>query len=389
MREIALKFTRKRESITFGLLITLFLTLLGCQSAAELGAEPAVEAAVLVDVAVVEAPTSIPAPTLPAPSVSISGAADPAAAPPSFAPLSAADVAATAEARLPTATLFPTATRWATATPFATITTTPQATFTPPPPPLSAGQDHYWLRRPVPEGSAVWTDKAYPFGSTRNGSLRPHHGVEFNVTYDTPVLAAANGEVVYAAADDGQTIGPELNFYGNVIVVKIDGLVMGQEIFILYGHLNAIQVTAGQRVNAGDVLGLSGATGVADGPHLHFEVRVGANTYAESRNPLLWLYPFSGRGTVAGRVTWPDGSAVLEAPVSLRRVDGTSRYAATTTYADSALRSDPTWGENFALDDVDAGFYELTVGSGEGKQTVDLWVYAGQTTFVEVMLAAP
>jgi len=89
---------------------------------------------------------------------------------------------------------------------------------------------------------------------------------------------------------------------------------------------------------------------------------------------------------VAGRITWPNGVVARNVPVSLQRIDAASAYAATTTYADNSVNPDDTWNENFVLDDVQAGYYELTVGSGSNKIKVELWVHPFQTTFVEVVL---
>lgn len=265
-------------------------------------------------------------------------------------------------------------------------TPTPQPTFTPPALPFTSDKDHYWLRRPIPEGGTVWTDKTYPYGSTRGGTLRPHHGVEFYVPTGTPVLAAASGTVIVAGADDAQIHGPHANFYGNLVIIQLDSTLAGQPVYNLYAHLSEIFVNEGQHVDAEQIIAYSGATGVADGSHLHFEVRVGQNSYESTRNPLLWLYPFPEHGTVAGRVTWPSGEPAHEAPVFLRRIDALSKYAATTTYAEGSINPDEAWNENFALDDVVAGYYEVEVRIGEKKYKQEVWVFPYQTSFVEITL---
>lgn len=264
------------------------------------------------------------------------------------------------------------------------VTPTPKPTFTPPALPKTPPWEHYWLRRPIPEGGTVWTDKAYPYGSTRSGTLRTHHGVEFNVAAGTPALAAASGTVLIAGTDQDEELGPTSSFYGNVIVIELDAKLEEQRVFILHGHLSEIRVNAGQHVQAQEVIALSGATGVADGAHLHFEVRVGENSYDATRNPLLWLYPFPDRGVVAGRIISPSGLPIDNLMVSIRRIDAPSPYSATTSYADSSVNSDDNWNENFALDDLYAGYYELTVGSGEHKVNQELWVYPYQTSFIEI-----
>jgi murein DD-endopeptidase MepM/ murein hydrolase activator NlpD len=232
----------------------------------------------------------------------------------------------------------------------------------------------------------VWTDKAYPYGSTRGGALRPHHGVEFNVPAGTAIFAAAGGVVIAAGDDLATPYGPHTNFYGNLVIIQHDFLYNNQALYTLYAHLSEVQVSVGQVVAAAEQIALSGGSGVADGPHLHFEVRVGQNSYQSTRNPLLWLNPFPGRGAVAGRVTFSDGRLAYETPVTLRRLDAPAPYNGTTTYAQEQPNPDDLWQENFVLDDVAAGYYELTVRQGEATVKAELWVYPYQTSFVELAL---
>ncbi len=234
----------------------------------------------------------------------------------------------------------------------------------------------------MPPTSSLWTDKSYPYGSTRGGMLRPHTGVEFGVAAGTPVLAVAPGTVVAAGSDAQIAYGPQTDFYGNLVIVELDGTT---PTFSLYGHLSEVSVAVGQSVAAGDVLGLSGATGVADGPHLHFEVRVGQNAYGATRNPLLWLAPLPQTGVVAGRIVSPSGDLLYEAPITLRRVDGSAPYTATTSYALGEPNGDLI-GENFAVDDVVGGFYEVVVDNGRRRFTTELWVYPGRVNWVELVV---
>ena len=324
-----------------------------------------------------------PSPTAPPPVLVI---VSPSADQRSFSTLSDADLTATASidsqsAAVPTATVAPTE-RPTDAPP----TATPAPTFTPPALPRTPDWEHYWLRRPVSEESTVWTDKAYPYGSTRGGELRAHHGVEFNVPAGTQVMATASGTIVTAGSDDIDLLGAENDFYGNVVVIQHDTALASQPVFTLYGHLSEILVEVGDKVNALDVIALSGASGVADGAHLHFEVRLGANSYDNTRNPLLWLYPFPDRGVVAGLVTYPDGAPAPNVPLTLRRIDAPSPYASTTSYADRTVNPDDAWEENFALDDIYAGYYELTAGTGEDKVKLEFWVYPYQTSFIDIVL---
>jgi murein DD-endopeptidase MepM/ murein hydrolase activator NlpD len=100
--------------------------------------------------------------------------------------------------------------------------------------------------------------------------LRPHghHGIDFVAKAGTPVVAAADGQVV--GSTDLDAGGAK---YGKTIqVAHANGLVS------MYAHLDRRLVASGDVVRAGQVIGLSGATGKVTGPHLHFEVRQGAQT---------------------------------------------------------------------------------------------------------------
>lgn len=245
--------------------------------------------------------------------------------------------------------------------------------------------EQLWLQRPVPMSGPAWTDKAYPYGSTRGGMLRPHTGVEFVVASGTPVLAVASGTVVVAGSDAEIAYGPHVNFYGSLVIIELDSNDT-TPLYALYGHLSEVAVTPGQQVARGDVLGLSGASGVADGPHLHFEVRVGQNDYNTTRNPLLWLEPLPQTGVVVGRIVAPGGQLLYEAPISLVRADAIAPYTATTSYADGEPNSDSAMGENFVLDDVVPGFYQAIVDTGSRRYTANLWVYPGRVNWVEIVV---
>ena len=198
-------------------------------------------------------------------------------------------------------------------------------------------------------------------------------------------MAAASGTVIVAGDDHQTELGAAPDFYGNVVVIEHDTGLDGEAVYSLYGHLSDIYVAVGQRVLAQDLIAASGASGVADGPHLHFEVRVGENNYSATRNPLLWLYPFPDRGVVAGQVSNRAGQAISNAPLNLRRIDAPSAYAATTSYADGSVNPDNKWQENFVFDDVVTGYYELTIGDGDDKIELEFWVYPYQTNIVEVI----
>jgi murein DD-endopeptidase MepM/ murein hydrolase activator NlpD len=100
------------------------------------------------------------------------------------------------------------------------------------------------------------------FGTRRvfNGKLASvHKGLDYHAVSGTPVYAANAGRVVLARA---------LFYEGNCVVID-----HGEQFTTIYMHLSKIQVTEGQKVAAHQLLGLSGGTGRATGPHLHMAAR--------------------------------------------------------------------------------------------------------------------
>jgi len=107
------------------------------------------------------------------------------------------------------------------------------------------------------------------------GVKRPHRGVDYAAPIGTPVKAAGDGKVLFVGTKGG---------YGRTIILQHGG-----QISTLYGHLSRFQrgLRSGARVRQGQIIGYVGKTGVATGPHLHYEFRLnGAH-----RNPLTVKLP--------------------------------------------------------------------------------------------------
>jgi murein DD-endopeptidase MepM/ murein hydrolase activator NlpD len=100
-----------------------------------------------------------------------------------------------------------------------------------------------------------------PFGERFHpilGYMRFHKGVDLGAAAGTPIVAAADGRVVSAGWHGG---------YGRqVAIVHAGGLETS------YGHMSAIAAAPGEMVRRGQVIGYVGSSGLATGPHLHFEV---------------------------------------------------------------------------------------------------------------------
>ena len=232
---------------------------------------------------------------------------------------------------------------------------------------------------------------SYQFGSTAGNRYRAHHGIDISNRLGTSVRAAAAGTVVHAGWDDPEILGPYGGFYGNTVVIRLDRRlpVAGGEldVFLLLGHLNEVLVEQGQHVEPSDPVARVGMTGIAIGPHLHVEIRLGANTYAHNVNPYLWVQPTGNNGAVAVRILSADGRTWPAARVTLARFQGGRAVWARQieTYMDiENIGPDPSWGENGAMGSVPPGTYYL-VGRVNGEELrSELIVKPGETTFVEL-----
>ena len=92
--------------------------------------------------------------------------------------------------------------------------------------------------------------------------FRAHKGVDYAAARGTPVRASGNGRVIFSGRKGG---------YGKTLVLQ-----HGSAYTTLYAHLNGFAkgVRKGRRVEQGQIIGYVGSTGLATGPHLHYEFRV-------------------------------------------------------------------------------------------------------------------
>jgi murein DD-endopeptidase MepM/ murein hydrolase activator NlpD len=99
-----------------------------------------------------------------------------------------------------------------------------------------------------------------------------HTGQDFAAPIGTPVHALADGTIIFASYDGA---------YGNKIAIQhAEGLITW------YAHLSAFEVKLGDKVQAGQLIGLVGNTGNTTGPHLHLEIRPHDDVPVD---PLPWL----------------------------------------------------------------------------------------------------
>jgi murein DD-endopeptidase MepM/ murein hydrolase activator NlpD len=101
------------------------------------------------------------------------------------------------------------------------------------------------------------------------GTSRMHNGQDFEVPYGTNVYATGDGSVIESGWNSGG--------FGNCIVID-----HGYGLQTVYGHLSDIKVVTGQNVKRGDLIGISGSSGLSSGPHLHYQVE----QFGAHKNPV-------------------------------------------------------------------------------------------------------
>lgn len=115
------------------------------------------------------------------------------------------------------------------------------------------------------------TELTSPFGTKRvyNGHMNGfHQGLDFRARTPIPIKAPENARVALAK---------DLYFTGNTVILD-----HGYGLYTIYGHMSRLDVKAGDRITKAQILGLSGASGRATGPHLHW----GAVLMRQKFNPL-------------------------------------------------------------------------------------------------------
>jgi murein DD-endopeptidase MepM/ murein hydrolase activator NlpD len=162
------------------------------------------------------------------------------------------------------------------------------------------GETRQGLMRPVPG----WQTSGY--GMRRHpvlGYTRMHKGVDFHAPYGSPIYAVSDGTVEFAGRHGG---------HGNFVKLGHGG---GLETG--YAHMSRIAVSRGERVRRGEVIGYVGSTGLATGPHLHFEVYRNGHTVNPASVTYVNRAQLSGaqlaafRGTLAELQRVTPGAALV------------------------------------------------------------------------------
>lgn len=120
---------------------------------------------------------------------------------------------------------------------------------------------------------------------TRNATrvklgLGPHRGVDYGVPKGTPLKAVGKGTIVKVYKSDILGWVVELRTYVTAEKIRI----------FAYCHLDGVTIKEGAKVEQGDIIGVSGNTGVSSGPHLHFMAGKTEHLAVNAvEDPLQWL----------------------------------------------------------------------------------------------------
>ncbi|MCI0747681.1 MAG: M23 family metallopeptidase [Verrucomicrobia subdivision 3 bacterium] len=133
---------------------------------------------------------------------------------------------------------------------------------------LAKHDDSYIYRLPFAPGASFKVTQAYNGKYSHHGS--DQYAIDFKMPNETPVHAARGG-IVAKIKQDSSKGGPDRKHenHANYVLIRHDDGTLGN-----YAHLakNGVKVAVGQRIEAGDLIALSGNTGFSSGAHLHFSV---------------------------------------------------------------------------------------------------------------------
>ncbi len=243
--------------------------------------------------------------------------------------------------------------------------------------------DHFLFNRPILANTPSWALADYRYGGVFWRGV-VHTGIDIPIPIGTEVYAAGSGRVSWSGYGlMSGSYNPD-DPYGLAIVIRQDFGYQGQTLYSVYGHLAYSYVTVGQPIQVGEVIGLSGATGNVTGPHLHFEVRVGDNSFGRSRNPELWIVPPQGWGILAGRLIDSKDNLIERKKVSIRSLESDQKYYV-YSYGSGPVNSDPYYRENLVIGDLPAGWYRIYI-QDLTSQHLDIQILPGRVNFFTFLL---
>jgi murein DD-endopeptidase MepM/ murein hydrolase activator NlpD len=239
--------------------------------------------------------------------------------------------------------------------------------------------DHFYFASPIAANEINIPVQDYRYGGVFFENV-VHTGVDIPAPKGTPILAAGSGTVIWAGYGVFQGGTDPTDPYGLAVTIQHDFGYQNQALYTVYGHMEEVDVVAGQHVETGDLLGLVGETGRTTGPHLHFEVRLGENSFFTTRNPELWLIPPTGWGIIAGRIMDTADQLIYDQQIIITDPAQNQNWFA-WSYGKAVANSDPYYQENLLIGDLPAGTYLLRSTFGGMKYSIPIEVYPGMVNY--------
>ena len=213
---------------------------------------------------------------------------------------------------------------------------------------------HGLIENPFLPPYSTLPDQTYLFGTTYGQRYRVHKGDDYNNPEFTPIYAGAEGVVTSSGTGSHQA---------NYITLNYGNLYRNWKVRGVYVHLTRPSaLVSGDQVRCGQIIGYVGHTGRATNDHLHLEIRLtlDGSDYG-SVNPSLWIESPEGTGMIAGKISF---QGTYQQSFKIYGVYKPWVQETPFLYAEpygEGVKSDPEWGENFAITGVLPGYYFLRI----------------------------
>ena len=174
-----------------------------------------------------------------------------------------------------------------------------------------------------------------PYGhrqAPKAGASTNHMGLDLRANY-VPVLATEDNGIVVSVKNEGKG--------GNVIRVEY-ARADGSKFQTAYMHLSQMNVKEGDKVSAGQPIGVSGNTGNSTGPHLHFSVKkVSVDGHSEQIDPSVYLAEIAVRGNINSKVLYGNNDLLVAHKAAVNIEDVPFQDNSNMMLADLTQSNDP------------------------------------------------
>jgi len=218
--------------------------------------------------------------------------------------------------------------------------------------------------RVLVEGNEGRFWQTYLYGEyTSGGESCGHTGIDFISKNSSGAVAPMD---VYAAEDGSVADAGRNNLAGNFINIDHGGY------YTCYQHLSSISVKEGDTVTAGQKIGVTGKTGVANGIHLHFGVKVNGTNTINARNPEKYLASLNNTGRLAGKfnysIAYPSAASNATQVRNFTKPSSVSYTGNKFVYGSIYPKTSTQFldNEDFFIGDITLGRYTMAI-SGLGQ----------------------